>query len=181
MMTSLKSKYGCVVYILYLGFPQALALISKTCYVQTMQLNRLQNRNLFTFHQFKKMDSNTTFINLPRWKKPLLKPRGIDSVKPIISGVKNVNLENQTPKPAEMRTLSLEVRNLALTNVVMAVKPSILESKTVENFKNHDYFEPEIKDFKYRINRWFSLNWFILASSLALGSSVILVLYFLFK
>lgn len=149
---------------------------------RTMQSNRLPNSNLFTFHQINKyFNSNSSYQKMSdnsRWKKPVSKPAGIDSVKPVVSGMKSVELQKTDLKSNEIRTLSLEVK-LANTKPKTRIK-SLLNTVKV-GFGNNSYFEPETKSFKYQLSRWFSLNWFVLTSVLVLTISFSLVILLIFR
>jgi len=145
-----------------------------------MQSNKLPNRNLFTFHQINKyLNNNRSYqkmTEITRWKKPS-KPAGIDSIKPVVSGINSVEIVKPEAPNTEIRTLSLEVK-LANTKPKTRIK-SLLNSLKV-GFGNNSYFEPETKSFQYKLYRWFSLNWFILSSVLALTISFSLVIMFIF-
>ena len=141
-----------------------------------MQSTRLQNRNLFTFHQLNKSDNSgmisQKLIDIPRWKKPMPKIQGIDSVKPVVSGINSIELESAYPKVAEIRTLSMEVKSVSESKNIPKIDTFVL--------KNNFYFEPKTKSVRYKLERWFSLNWFILSTILLLilsFSGVILLIF----
>ena len=139
-----------------------------------MQSTRLTNRNLFAFHKLNKVSNSPTFINLPRWKKPILKSKEIDIIKSVISGIKSIELENGH-KTNEIRTLSLEVK----TPANESQKANVNNVKTT--FSNSFYFEPENQTFRYKLERWFSLNWFIISSFLLLIASLGSVILLIFR
>lgn len=147
-----------------------------------MQSNRLQNRNLLTFHQFNKTNSvdsaSQKIIDIPRWKKPLKKAVGIDSVKPLVSGMNNINLESTDLAKPEIRTLSLEVK-LSNTNPEPKRK-SVINSLKL-GFGSDSYFEPEIQSFQYKLQRWMLVNSFVLISVLVLTASLTGVIFLIFK